>query len=217
MQGVARFGQTIRRQTHLLFAGLDVLAAARAGQGSISHASLTPAPFARWLGSIGEAEDVANGLTIRGISSSPGGHTLIVYQSLGVDKVFALGRNEAGQLGIGYNSQESTRGLVESFGECESVLGAHTTLQSSFIHSLADGRGVLHAFGSAQRGQNGLGKRPDADQARLQGSPRPTKVNISGEDDVVQVATGYEHALVLASEPSYCTAPAHYFADYLLC
>lgn len=199
MNGVARWGHAVKRASHLLFAGADVLAATRAGQSTKSNGLLTIAPFGRWLGSAGRAEDVAQGFTIRSTASSPGGHTLIVYRCLGVDRCFSLGRNEAGQLGIGYNSQESTRGLVEDFGEPDSIESVHTTFQTSFIRSLVDGRGVVHAFGSAQRGAAGFGTRPAGDCAQLQGWPKPRLLQLSDAEDIVEIATGFEHTLLLTS------------------
>lgn len=48
------------------------------------------------------------------------------------DRIFALGRNEAGQLGVGFASQEGTRALVEGF-EGEQILAVKAGVQSSYI------------------------------------------------------------------------------------
>lgn len=42
------------------------------------------------------------------------------------------GRNEVGQLGVGFNSQEGTRNLVQGF-EGEGILQSAASLQSSYL------------------------------------------------------------------------------------
>lgn len=60
---------------------------------------------------------------------------MIAYKSGGkdrVDRVFAAGRNESGQLAIGYNSQEGTRNLVQGF-KGDGIIQAACSLQSSYL------------------------------------------------------------------------------------
>ena len=100
-------------------------------QQSPHNPSLIPVPFGIWIGSIGRAKDVDAGWSIRGISSGLG-HTLISYAADGTDRVFACGRNEVGQLGVGFNSQEPTRNLVEGFAG-DSIGQVAASVQSSYL------------------------------------------------------------------------------------
>lgn len=97
--------------------------------------------------SVNKVVAVDNGFTIQNISSGLG-HTLISYQSEGVGRVFASGRNELGQLGVGFNSQEGTRGLVEGFSG-ESIRGVGTGVQSSYLVTRDDGE-LLSSRGGAE-------------------------------------------------------------------
>ena len=61
--------------------------------------------FAEWLGSIGvKTGSGPEQLEITHVATGHG-HALIAYRYEGVESIFAIGRNESGQLGIGYNSQ----------------------------------------------------------------------------------------------------------------
>lgn len=110
----SRLGTSKRSISHLLLAGHNSLSGATSA--APSHPTLTPIPFGAWLGSIGRAEDVHNGWRLLPSALASGqGHSLIGYRSLGVDRCFGVGRNESAQLGVGFASQEGTRGLVEGF------------------------------------------------------------------------------------------------------
>jgi hypothetical protein len=64
--------------------------------------------FAEWLGSIGvKTGSGPEHLEITHVATGHG-HALIAYRYEGVESIFAIGRNESGQLGIGYNSQVRT-------------------------------------------------------------------------------------------------------------
>lgn len=122
MNGLARQGQASRAVSHLLLAGHNPVSPPLAyssptARQSPSNPSLTAVPFGHWLGAVGRARDVEAGWRLCGSGIGPGhGHALVAYRNgLGDERVFAAGRNEAGQLGIGYASQEDTRGLVEGF------------------------------------------------------------------------------------------------------
>ncbi len=134
---IVRPTPTRRTLSHLLLAGHNPLSpplayAARSRQCP-SNPALTPAPISSWLGSIGRAADVAEGWSILPSGLASGlEHNLFSYRSQGVDRCFAVGRNEVGQLGLGFNSQEGTRGLVEGF-EGEEVLQATASVQSSYL------------------------------------------------------------------------------------
>ena len=62
------------------------------------------------------------------------GHTLLSYHSLKerCDRVFAIGRNEAGQCGLEYNAHEPTRGNMQGF-EGTAVVGLAASVQGSFV------------------------------------------------------------------------------------
>lgn len=130
-------GTLLRSISHLLLSGSNPLSpplayAARSLQQP-SNPTPTPIPFASWIGSIGRAKDVEEGWEfLKGGVSSGLEHTILGYRSAGVDRVFSVGRNEVGQLGIGFNSQEGTRGLLEGFTG-EEILGVGTGCQSSFL------------------------------------------------------------------------------------
>ncbi len=110
----SRVGSSKRSISHLLLAGHNSLSGATSA--SPSQPGLSPVPFGSWLGSIGRAEDVHNGWRLLPSALASGqGHSLIGYRSLGVDRSFAVGRNESAQLGLGFASHEGTRGLVEGF------------------------------------------------------------------------------------------------------
>lgn len=109
-----RLGTSKRSISHLLLAGHNPLSGATSS--APSHPTLAPVPFGAWLGSIGRAEDVHNGWKLLPSAVGSGQeHSLIGYRSLGVDRCFGVGRNESAQLGLGFASQEGTRGLVEGF------------------------------------------------------------------------------------------------------
>ena len=129
---------SIRRIPHLLLSGYNPLSPPSTSQSSLpsstrqspSNPSLTPVPLETWLSQLGRQHDIPT--RIHSISSSTG-HSLITYRNeQGVDRVIALGRNESGQLGIGFASQEGTRGLVEGFTG-ESVELVKTALQASYL------------------------------------------------------------------------------------
>lgn len=134
---------THRSISHLLLSGHNPLSPPSTSQSSSallsrqspSNPSLSPIPFNTWLSQLGREVDtypLQNYNQIHSISSSTG-HSLICYRnSRGVDRVIGLGRNESGQLGIGFTSQEGTRGLVEGF-EGESVLKVKTAVQASYL------------------------------------------------------------------------------------
>jgi hypothetical protein len=136
---IVRPGPTAVAKTlsHLLLAGQNPLSppaayAARSGQQP-SNPRLTEIPLSSWLGSIGRAQDVEDGWKILpGGLSSGLEHNLIAYSSEGVDRCFSVGRNEVGQLGIGYNSQGGTRGLVEGF-KGDGILQTGASVQSSYM------------------------------------------------------------------------------------
>jgi len=127
-----------RRIPHLLLSGYNPLSPPSTSQSSLpsstrqspSNPTLTPVPLETWLSQLGRQHDIPT--RIHSISSSTG-HSLITYRNeQGVDRVIALGRNESGQLGIGFASQEGTRGLVEGFTG-ESVESVKTAVQSSYL------------------------------------------------------------------------------------
>lgn len=118
---LARTTPAKRSLSHLLLSGYNPLAPPVAYSSNStsrqSNPSLRPINFSNWLGSVGQADDVAQGWHIVPKCLAAGqGHLLAAYRTGdGNSRVFSVGRNEAGQLGIGYASQEGTRGMVEGF------------------------------------------------------------------------------------------------------
>ena len=232
--GTALSGRASARCSHLLLAGLDPLAlparyAAR-GASAGSHASLSPAPYASWLGSVGRKADVlqsshdvsslsdsAGPSVVRNALAAGWGHSLLAYSGAqDTQRAFALGRNEAAQLGIGFASHEPTRGVVEGF-KGDEILQAAASCQCSYL-LLGNGEDStrLFAAGSRQRGRLGQigGERAahlDEDDASRQvaliASMSPiTTPEHSGP--IVEVATGFDHLLVRTCKLLVVAAPA---------
>ncbi|KAK4702873.1 hypothetical protein P7C70_g3350, partial [Phenoliferia sp. Uapishka_3] len=217
-----------RSLTHLLLAGNNPLSPPAASPSlhrqSPSNPSLTPLPFNSWIGSIGRAADVRAGWSILPHSLSSGlAHSLIGYQSEGVDRVFAVGRNEMGQLGVGWNSHEGTRGLVEAF-EGDGVLGVRAGSQSSYM-LVKEGGAISHqssklyatlirggkdstavwAFGSLQRGRLGHPGAAAPSEIREQDEPelkmlaKATRLDLpQGVGSIQDAQVGFEHLLLLS-------------------
>lgn len=80
------------------------------------------------------------------------------------DRIFALGRNEAGQLGVGFASQEGTRALVEGF-EGDQILAVKAGVQSSYI-LVRDGGARTWSSSSPRLAQAGPADRPLAKTAQ---------------------------------------------------
>ena len=115
---------------HLLFAGLDPFAA----QAGAMATSLRVAPLDRWLASVTHAPSHnANDLEVIHVAAGDS-HSLIAYRdnATSIERVLAVGRNSSGQLGIGFNSNEPTRGFVEGF-EGIAIREVHASLAGSFL------------------------------------------------------------------------------------
>lgn len=133
----------------------------------------------------------------------------------------ALGRNEAGQLGVGFASQEGTRGLVEGF-EGEEILSVRAGVQATYVLVRDEGahpasvsvhlrsrfledRTILYSSGNLARGRLGQPARypppdttEDTDAPRQHTLPRATVVELpEGAGRIKQIETGFEHLLVL--------------------
>lgn len=200
----------LKTLSHLLLAGHNSLSppveySSRSAQ-TPHNPALTPVPFALWIGSIGRAADVDAGWDIRGITSGLG-HTLISYRSERTDRVFAAGRNEVGQLGVGFNSQESTRNLVEGF-KGDSIVQIAASNQSSYILlNENDDTTSLYVAGSLQRGRLGQSRfyspipaqdSADQEEPTLHQLAKATAVDLPTElGRVSQIAVGYDHTLIL--------------------
>lgn len=151
-----------RTVSHLVLAGYNPLAppgrsaaaaAAPSSRQAVSNPSPAQVPLSTWLASVGRETDVERGYRIKHVAGGAG-HQLVSYRNYeGFDRIFALGRNEAGQLGVGFASQEGTRALVEGF-EGDQILAVKAGVQSSYI-LVRDGAQdstrweTSHAVGSA--------------------------------------------------------------------
>ncbi|GAA5841146.1 hypothetical protein JCM5353_008977 [Sporobolomyces roseus] len=215
---------TTRRIPHLLLSGYNPLSPPLTSQSSLpsstrqspSNPSLTPLPLQTWLSQLGRQHDSPS--QIHSISSSTG-HSLITYRNeQGQDRVIAVGRNESGQLGIGFASQEGTRGLVENF-KGESVESVRTAVQAGYLLVPFDdtyeereneekkSSNSLYSFGNSSRGrlsQPNLFPHPlETDHgehfeptSRI--LPTPTLVDLPEEaGKIIQLESGFEHFLIL--------------------
>jgi alpha-tubulin suppressor-like RCC1 family protein len=228
-QSLIRPATARRTLSHLLLAGCNPLSpplaytSGTAARQSPSNSSITPVPLSNWLGSVGRAEDVAEGWKLL-----PGGlaaglaHALLAYRSAGSDRVFAVGRNEAGQLGIGFASQEDTRGMVEGFGG-EEILQAAASSQSSYLLLRKQGElrlpahavissltapqdsSALYSLGNLSRGRLGQPAFYPPPELEPHQEPilhllsRATEVRLPPElARAKALATGFEHLLVLS-------------------
>ncbi|BGP06475.1 hypothetical protein JCM10049v2_002297 [Rhodotorula toruloides] len=213
---VSRAHATHRSLSHLLLAGFNPLAstASSSFQGqareSLSTPSLSPVPLSGWLAAVGREADVIDPLA-RPYSLRPGGiaggagHSLVTYRNWeGTDRIMALGRNEAGQLGVGFASQEGTRGLVEGF-EGEEILSVRAGVQATYVLVRDEDRTILYSSGNLARGRLGQPARypppdttEDTDAPRQHTLPRATVVELpEGAGRIKQIETGFEHLLVL--------------------
>ncbi|GAA6027647.1 hypothetical protein JCM8097_007963 [Rhodosporidiobolus ruineniae] len=171
-----------------------------------SNPSLAPLPFRTWLSQVGREHDIPTRLA----PAAGAGHHLHLYRDYsGTDRVFALGRNEAGQLGIGFASQEGTRGLVEGFEGAE-VLQVAASVQASYLLvRTGEASTALYAFGNLARGRLGHPSLfpPSAlephEEPRQHSLPRAVEVKMpEGAGRIKQIAAGFEHLLVLTEDGS---------------
>lgn len=146
-------------RTTLLLAGLNPLAPppnlrgssrpSPVGPSSFPH--LQPVPFVAWLFGSGappdelptEDDDAPADVQVLRVASGPA-HSLIAYRAWSrqtsdhVERVLSCGANEFSQLGIGYASQEPTRGLMAGF-DGSSIKAMACTMGGSFL--LVEGPG----------------------------------------------------------------------------
>lgn len=176
-----------RTLSHVLLSGHNLLsppASTRStsltgpARQSPSNPSLTPASYSAWLAAVGREADTEEPYRIRaaGIAGG-GGHQLLAYRNYeGVDRVLALGRNETGQLGVGFASQEGTRGLVEGF-EGDEVLAVRAGVQSSYL-LVRDG-GACKCCSSSESAPDQAGAPTRQHDALLNGQPRARSTRAS--------------------------------------
>ncbi|EST06915.2 Regulator of chromosome condensation 1/beta-lactamase-inhibitor protein II [Kalmanozyma brasiliensis GHG001] len=130
-------------------------------------------------------------------------------------KVFALGRNTHAQLGLGFSSQEATRGMVT--GTLDGVGGVtHVAAGSgfSFVTTATGSGSNTFGFGNDTLGQLGCSPRepatrnefdpwdvstrlPDSEAAQLRLLPLPKQIDLDGEWEVKSIAAGLDHSLLL--------------------
>ncbi|GAA5946510.1 hypothetical protein JCM3765_000272 [Sporobolomyces pararoseus] len=214
---------TSRKISHLLLTGHNPFSPPSSSSSSSSPSSyrqspsnpcLTRIPFKTWLSQIGREIDTFNGplsYQINSISTSPSSHTLISYKNFkGIDRVLSLGRNESGQLGIGFCSQEGTRGLLEGF-KGESILDLKTGNQSSWLLIKQDEKSnKLYSIGNLSRGKLGLpqlysssttSEEEEEREPVMKVLPRATLVDTVELEEksgkILQIESGFEHLLIL--------------------
>ncbi|CAO1628575.1 unnamed protein product [Sympodiomycopsis kandeliae] len=182
----AAFATTSRRkEQHLLWAGVLL------DQSASRHQPLTQDLFL----AAGAGDDIAEGdITLLAPAASPTrGHSLLPYRTAhsggALTRIFAIGRNTHGQLGLGFASQEATFGLVRpgfnGAGGIQAVLAAQSqtwiTTSDTTSHTAdpdddaaADTvykQGAAFATGNNTLGQLGI---PWAPQNPASSSPAPT-------------------------------------------
>jgi len=180
---------TTRTLSHLLLAGLNPLSPPASSSSSLlsgqarqlpSNPSLAQAPFPAWLASVGRELDTTAPIRLVPAALAAGaGHQLVAYRNYdATERIFALGRNELGQLGVGFASQEGTRGLVEGF-EGDSVVAARAGVQSSYLVLRDGGASPLsHRLDPRRRTHELTTCRQY--QALLDGQPRPRPTRAAG-------------------------------------
>ncbi|GAA5921507.1 hypothetical protein JCM3775_003080 [Rhodotorula graminis] len=211
---------TTRTISHLLLAGLNPLSppassssssSALSGQArqSPSNPSLAPAPFPAWLASVGRELDTAAPVRLVPSALAAGaGHQLVTYRNhAGTERIFALGRNELGQLGVGFASQEGTRGLVEGF-DGDGILTAAAGVQSSYLVLREGDSTRLFSMGNLARGRLGhpalfppANALQEHEEPRQHSLPRAAAVPLPpGLGPIRQIEAGFEHLLVLTED-----------------
>ncbi|GAA6000427.1 hypothetical protein JCM10207_008007 [Rhodosporidiobolus poonsookiae] len=203
-----------RTLSHLLLSGLNPLSpppsySSPAGlRQTAANPSLSPIPFYSWLGAVGREQDADHFRFLPHSTAGGAGHSLLAYRNYdGTDRVFALGRNAAGELGVGFASQEGTRGLVEGF-EGEEVLATQCSVQASYLLVRSGPASTsLYSFGNLARGRLGHPRLcPPApldahEQPRQHVLPRATEIRMpEGMGRIRQIAAGFEHLLVLTED-----------------
>lgn len=227
---IARHATLKPRLTHLLLAGHNPLSPPATYSSNPltrqhpSNPSLSPIPIPTWLGQVGRKQDIRHGWSLIPSASLAVGleHSLLAYRSHAVDRVFAVGRNEVGQLGIGFASQEGTRGLVEGF-EGDEVQAVAAGCQSSYlVVREGDGSG-LYSMGNLARGrlaQPAYFPPKDGgehDEPRVELLSKATRVHLPPEiQRIRQVAAGFEHFLLLAGMSGVCNPRPLRFASILI-
>lgn len=97
-----------RKRQRLFLAGVNPFLPPSV-KGAISP-SFVEVPLPNWLESLGvqtdNGDDTGDGVEITKIAAGHA-HFMVAYRLGGGESIFAIGRNESGQLGIGYNSQVS--------------------------------------------------------------------------------------------------------------
>ncbi|GAA5998340.1 RCC1 domain-containing protein [Rhodotorula paludigena] len=204
-----------RTLSHVLLSGHNLLsppASTRStsltgpARQSPSNPALTPASYSAWLAAVGREADTEEPYRIRpaGIAGG-GGHQLLAYRNYeGVDRVLALGRNETGQLGVGFASQEGTRGLVEGF-EGDEVLAVRAGVQSSYLLVRDGDSTTLYSMGNLARGRLGhpalfppQHQLDEHEEPRQYTLPRATAIQLPEDiGRIKQIEAGFEHLLVL--------------------
>lgn len=160
-------------------------------------------------GALHEAQEAKHGAVILDQSS----HTATTSFP---SKVFALGRNTHAQLGLGFSSQEATRGMVT--GELYGSGGVHAVAAGngfSLVVTNTEHGSNVFAFGNDTLGQLGSAScspeiaRQDAydisvrmgasDAPQLKLLPLPKKVQVADADgwQVLSISAGLDHSLVL--------------------
>ncbi|KDN48858.1 RCC1/BLIP-II [Tilletiaria anomala UBC 951] len=184
--------------------------------GSVSHSLLA---YRTVPGAFSSSEEKAKSKENRATTIKDSGDQAPALKDEGHAKIIAIGRNTHGQLGLGFTSQESSWGMVQSDFEGKRIKSLHAANGSSFIvMELEDGSSALYAMGNHTSGQLGLGMleegaraaKADSGDAQLSLFPAPERVRIMstaegpGRLRIISVATGLDHVLILCEFPGHC-------------
>jgi hypothetical protein len=180
---VAYSGSSRRKPVHRLYiAGANPFLPSHVSNATIP--TFTEVPLHDWISSVSgrgsglsprstaNSEILKEDVEITHVASGLG-HAMIAYRDMrnGEEKIFAIGRNESGQLGVGYNSQvslgafitirsmstiklirkgflrvfskEPTRGLVEGF-EGDHIEDIRCGITSTYIQVRQGGKYITH-------------------------------------------------------------------------
>jgi len=153
-----------------------------------SNANPTPTPVALPAGA-GAVTEIA-----AGVSPQSTGYSLAVSASGGL---YAFGDNQYGELGIATNSGSDVSNPTPTLVTLPGQEGAVTQVAAGGGYSLVlTAAGQLYGFGNNDSGELGS----TINNGTFNANPTPTLVALPGQDGTVtQIATGYDHSLVVTS------------------
>lgn len=127
-----------------------------------------------------------------------GAHTGLLFE----DTLYAFGRNNKGQLGLGYTSSlgDDQHAIIPSVVSFQTQAVAMAFSQNTSL--VLDAQGQVWAWGDNGDGQLGLG---DASTMEFDEDDRLEPTRIEGIEDAIAIARGYDHGMILREDGSVWT------------